>query len=72
MGRSLDHAFQHARDGHVQALGQPRESADGNVYFATLDFAHVGAMDFTDIGKAFLRPTACGTQFPDPCSHNLL
>lgn len=39
---------------YPQALGDLGQSAEGHIYFAAFDFAHVRAMDFADVGKVFL------------------
>ncbi len=63
---SSDDSFEDRSSGHIEPLGQLCQGAKGHVYFAALDFAHVGAIESANVGKVLLRPAAGRSQFANP------
>lgn len=55
----LDDAFQYYPGIHSQAFGDLGQSGERHVHLAAFDFTHVGAVNFTIVGKQFLRPAFC-------------
>jgi hypothetical protein len=57
-----DYALQYLSGIHSQAFGDLCQSGKSHVYFAALDFTHVGTMNLAIIGKCLLGPALCRAQ----------